>query len=183
MPEAIREELACGSGLALRRYDRSMVDALYEAGRESIEHMYPWMPWCHAELSREECAAWVDALPAQWQAGTAYEFAIFDRERYLGGCGINQVRGRDHLANLGYWVRASAARRGVASAATRALAAFGFRDLGLARIEIYMSVENARSRAVAEKCGAHFEGVMRSRIQLYDRRHDARLYSLLPGDG
>lgn len=58
---------------------------------------------------------------------------------------------------------------------------FTDRDLGLERIEIMMSVENQRRQRVAEKCGARFEGVMRSRLQLYDRRHDARRYSLLPG--
>jgi RimJ/RimL family protein N-acetyltransferase len=175
----MREVIEAGT-FTLRRYGESMVEELYEAGRESIEHMYPFMPWCHSDLSREECAGWIASLPANWRAGTAYEFAIFDGARYLGGCGLNQIRERDAVANLGYWVRSTAAKKGVATDAVRALAQAGFRDLELARIEIYMSVENERSRRVAEKIGAHFEGVMRSRILLYDRRHDARLYSLVP---
>ena len=177
----LRREILVGR-LVLRRYSEAMTDDLFEAGRESIEQMYPWMPWCHADLGRGECASWIAGLAGQWRDGTGYEFAIFDDERYLGGCGINQIRERDGVANLGYWVRSSAAGKGVASSAVQALAAFGFRDLGLARIEIFMSVENQRSRRVAEKCGARFEGVMRSRILLYERRHDTRLYSLLPED-
>lgn len=42
----------------LRRYAEAMTDDRFEAGRESIEPMYPWMPWCHADLTREECSAW-----------------------------------------------------------------------------------------------------------------------------
>lgn len=177
----IPEEISAGA-LVLRRYSEAMTELLFEAGRESIEHMYPWMPWCHAGLTREECAAWVAGLPAQWRDGLSHEFAIFEGPRYLGGCGLNQIRESDRVANLGYWVRSGAARKGVATTAVRALAGFGFDALGLQRIEIFMAVENERSRRVAEKCGARFEGVMRSRIELYGRRHDARLYSLLPED-
>ena len=37
--------------LVLRRYAEAMTDDLFE-------HMYPWMPWCHADLTREEFSDW-----------------------------------------------------------------------------------------------------------------------------
>ena len=52
-----REELRDGP-LVLRRYAEAMTYDLFEAGRESIEPRYPWMPWRHADLTREECSAW-----------------------------------------------------------------------------------------------------------------------------
>ncbi len=57
MAEELRAELR-GDRLVLRRYAEAMTDDLFEAGRESIEHMYPWMPWCHADLTREEFSDW-----------------------------------------------------------------------------------------------------------------------------
>lgn len=173
-----REELT-GGGLVLRRYTPDMAALLFEAARESIPDMYPWMPWCHADLVIGECREWLDSRAPEWRGDVSYDFAIFEGERYLGGCGLNQIRRRDGIANLGYWVRSSATRRGVATRALGLLSEFGFADLGLHRIEIMMSVENERSRRVAEKSGAVFEGVLRSRLRLYDEPHDARLYSLL----
>lgn len=168
-----------GRDLVLRRYTPDMAPLLFEAARESIGDMHPWMPWCHADLVIGECREWLASRAPQWRADVAYDFAIFEGERYLGGCGLNQVRRRDGVANLGYWVRSSASGRGVATRVVGMLAAFGFADLALHRIELMMSVKNERSRRVAEKSGAVFEGVLHSRLRLYDESHDARLYSLL----
>jgi len=168
-----------GRDLVLRRYTAQMAPLLLEAGRESVREMYPWMPWCHADLSLEECRKWIGSRAQEWRDDVGYDFAIFEGDRYLGGCGLNQVRRRDGVANLGYWVRSGAMGRGVATRVVGMLAAFGFTDLDLWRIEILMSVKNERSRRVAEKIGAGFEGVLRSRLRLYDEAHDARLYSLL----
>src|SRR5437764_6118705 len=45
-----------------------------------------------------------------------YSFAVLDQScgRFLGGVGINFINRVHQFANLGYWVRTSAAGRGVA---------------------------------------------------------------------
>jgi RimJ/RimL family protein N-acetyltransferase len=35
---------------------------------------------------------------------------------------------------------------------------------------------------VAEKAGARFEGVLRARLRLHGRTHDARMYSFVRGE-
>ena len=97
-----------------------------------------------------------------WKTGTSYNFAIFDVTdgSYLGGCGLNQINSIVNMANLGYWVRTSRTKRGVATAATLLLAQFGFEELNLKRIEIVVNVNNVVSQRVAEKAGATREGVL-----------------------
>jgi len=46
-------------------------------------------------------------------------------------------------------------------------------DAALVRLEVVVSVENAASLRVAEKAGAIREGVLRSRLLLHGRMHDA----------
>ena len=70
----------------------------------------------------------------------------------------------------------------MATAAARCLAAFGFRQLGLLRIEIVVATANTASQRVAEKLGATCEGVLRNRILVRDRVHDAVMFSLIPSD-
>lgn len=89
---------------------------------------------------------------------------------------INQV---DRVANLGYWVRNSCLRGGVATRAALLLSNFGLCELKLNRIEIVVAVENLASQRVAEKVGALREGVMRNRLLLWGKPHDAIMFSLI----
>ncbi len=168
----------------LRPYRSEDSEALYDAVIESLAVMLLWMPWCHANYSRKESQEWVASRPEAWAQGEAYSFAVTDARdgTFLGGCGLNQLNSIHQYANLGYWVRASAWGRGVATAATQLVAQFGFQELGLQRIEILMVVENKASRRVAEKAGAQYEGRARHRLYVRDEARDAFQFSLLPAD-
>ena len=82
-------------------------------------------------------------------------------------------------ANLGYWVRSSAASKGVATAATKLTRDWGFANTDLVRIEILVATGNIASRRVAEKSGALYEGTLRSRLTVHGTRHDAAMYSFV----
>src|SRR5207237_152037 len=78
-----------------------------------------------------------------------------------------------------YWVRSSAARRGVAAAAVRELIDWAKANTDLHRLEILMAVGNAASIHVAEKIGGVREGVLRSRLLLHGEFHQAVLFSVI----
>jgi len=48
--------------------------------------------------------------------------------------------------------------------------------------EVVMSVENEKSRRVAEKMDAHYEGILLNRMVVGKAIYDAHMYSLLPSD-
>ena len=164
----------------IRRYRRGDAEAMREAAVESIREVFPWLPWCHPAYSLDESRAWIERCEVTWEEGSEYQFAIVDRaERILGGCGLNQLRLEHRNANLGYWVRTSATRRGVAVAAAAQLARFAFRETSLVRLEIVVDVDNAASHRVAEKVGALREGVAHDRLFVHGRARDAVVYALL----
>ena len=164
------------AGIRIHRYRESDIDRLYEAVIESRDELSPYMPWCHPEYARRDSEQWVHQQLVHWDQGKEYQFAIEDAAtgRYLGGGGLNELSRLNKRANLGYWVRTSAAGRGVITRASALIARFAIYHLGLARVEIYMSVENLASIRVAEKLGAQREGVLRKRILLHDRSHGRR---------
>lgn len=176
-------ELTDGT-IRLRPY-RGEEDAreLYESVRESISEMQPWMPWCHADYSIEESREWLATRGEAWERGTDFSFRISDArsDRQLGGAGLNQLN-LHRAANLGYWIRTSAAGLGVATRAARLVARFGFEELKLVRIEIVAAVGNLASQRVAEKVGAVREGVMRKALLVHGTVHDAVLTSLVEED-
>jgi len=170
--------------VTLRRYQPDDAELLFEAATESSTEVYPFLEWCHPDYQIEESHNWIALVYQKWMKGEWFDFAILDTNthRFLGGCGLNDIRLPQYTANLGYWVRSSATRRGIATEATRLLAKFGFEHLGLQRVEIVVAEENLASARVAENCGAIREGTLRNRLFLHGANTDASLYSLIPSD-
>ena len=168
----------------LRPYRLDDADGLYAAARESIAEVSPWMKWCHADYSIEESATWIEQCAERWQQGTEYNFVIADSMggSFLGGCGVGYINQVDRVVNLGYWVRTSRTRQGVASTATRLLARFGFEELKLNRIEIIAATGNLASQRVAEKAGATREGILRNRLVVHENVYDMVMFSFIPQD-
>ncbi|TAL73046.1 MAG: N-acetyltransferase [Rhodanobacter sp.] len=174
----------CDSTVRLTPWALADAQDLLAAVRESVAGVGHWLPWCTPDYGPTQAEQWVATCRAQWRVGAAYAFAIraVDGGALLGSCGLNQLDHKHCLANLGYWVRSAAQGRGTATAAAQLVAAFGFRELGLARIEIVTLTDNLASRRVAVKLGARHEGVARHRLWAWNRAHDAAVYGLLPGD-
>jgi RimJ/RimL family protein N-acetyltransferase len=171
-------------GISLRRYQVTDIPLLYEAVRESISEISPWMPWCHPDYSMEDSETWVLARDEAWANEVEHSFVITDAQTgaFLGAVGLNQFN-RDHrFANLGYWMRSSRARRGAATTATLLTARIALRTMALQRIEILAAVGNRASQRVAEKAGAKKEGVLRNRLSIRGLPHDAVMYSLIASD-
>jgi ribosomal-protein-serine acetyltransferase len=181
----INRKITLTDGLiTLRPYEKHDIADAYEAVRESLPELMPWLPFAHPGYSLRETRAWVGQRPGEWRKGNSYDFIIADAGDgfYLGGCGINQISYANLYANLGYWVRTSRSGHGAAPAAARLLAEWGFRALGLHRIEIVVATGNARSLRAAEKTGAVREGTLRNKIAVGDKTYDAVMFSLVPGD-
>ena len=167
----------------LRRCVPEDAKEMFEAVRESIEEVYPWVPWCHPDYEMSECQEWLSQQNQYWKEGKKCSFTIRNqREHLVGGCGLNHLKPEDKVANLGFWVRSGNTGKGYATAATKLLAKFAFDHLDVKRVEVVAAVKNIPSQRVAERAGAKREGILRSRLFLHKQSHDAIMYSLVPED-
>ena len=157
---------------------------LYEAIRESLTDLKPWMSWAHDGYLREEVENFIKITRARWEERTLFTFAIVDAGNgdILGGCSLSNKHPVYHYCNVGYWVRTSRHGSGIAGSAAQLAARYGFEHAGIIRAEVVMAVENDKSRRVAEKIGAHYEGILRNRMVVGKAIYDAHMYSLLPSD-
>jgi ribosomal-protein-serine acetyltransferase len=176
-------ELSDGK-VTLRRFSHADAQPLYEATRESLPQLQPWMRWCEPDFSLWDSAAWIDYALGAWERGEAYNYAILGPAggRFSGSIWLSHVNRKHRHANLGYWVRVSAWGGGVGTAAARLLASAAFSELGLHRLEILLAPGNTRSERIAQKLGAVREGLMRQRLYLEGQYKDAVLYGLLAPD-
>ena len=176
-------ELAAES-LCLRPWREADAPGLLSAVHESATAVGRWLPWCRADYTAEDAAAWIAHCQAGWRSGVLFAFAAVatDSGDVLGGAGLSQRSQLHRCANLGYWVRQSRQRQGIASTAARLVAHFGFERVGLIRIEILVLPDNTPSRATAASIGAQFESIARHRLWSREQARDAAVYSLLPRD-
>lgn len=167
--------------IVLRPYEPSDAWDLFEAARESIQEMRPWMPWCHEHYALADSEQYIERTMRDWHMALEYSFCIRSAVdgTFLGGCGINRIDAMYQTGNLGYWVRSSRTCRGIATRATSLLARWAFDTIPLRRIEIICGVGNRPSRQVAVHVGAVEEGRLRARLLVHGVPHDAVLYSLL----
>jgi RimJ/RimL family protein N-acetyltransferase len=170
--------------LLLRRFRADDAQELCAAVHESMNELLPWLSWCHPQYSINDTNAFLEGRAAAFERDREYAFAIVERAtgRFVGATGVNQLDPASARANLGYWMRTSAARRGYATEATLLLAAWAFEALELTRIEIVAAVGNDASQRVAAKAGATRECVARNRLRVQGQPTDAVVFSLIPSD-
>ena len=170
------------AGLVFREFADADAKAFTAAALESVATVGRWMPWCTADYSETLALAWFAACRTAREAGSALEYGIFcqDSGDFLGGAGLNEIRPQHKFCNLGYWIRQSRQRQGIASRCIQALSAHAFAQLGLQRVEIVVAVGNHASEGVALKAGALREGVARNRLHIHGKSVAAHMFSLVP---
>ncbi|WP_405113322.1 GNAT family N-acetyltransferase [Micromonospora sp. NBC_01405] len=143
-----------------------------------------FLPGLPSPYTEADARWWVaEGAPAtRATGGAAYAVADPATDRLLGGVGLSNpvpVRGQ---AEIGYWLAPWARGRGVASAATRAMAAAAFAH-GTARLELLTHPENTASQRVALAAGFRHEGVRRAATPARDGgRHDRVCWVRLADD-
>ncbi len=180
----IPTELSDGT-ITIRTHKPSDVHPYFEAVRESVAEVSRHLPWCHQDYSIAEAREWIEKMiPRFWEQRSEYHFVITDAitGSVLGGCGLDGINWVNRTANLGYWVRTSRTRQGIATDASRLLARFGFEQLRLKRIDVVTSIENVASARVIEKLNPSEKRGINDNSPLKDGTSNTIMLSLFPQD-
>ena len=172
----------CAPGLLLRPFEPADAVAFAAAVRESSRTVGRWMGWCTPDYTAQQALAWFDVCAKAWADGSACEFGLFAEQggEFLGGGGLNLINRQHNYCNLGYWVRESRQRQGIASRAAGLLADYGLTRQGFTRIEIVVAEGNEPSHGVARKAGAEWESLARNRLVVGGVPVAASMFALLP---
>jgi len=113
---------------------------------------------------------------------TCYRMGIWIDEQIAGGLSLENIDPMHRRAMIGYWLSYEHEGQGLMTAAVRAIIDYGFGERALATLSLRAATDNKRSRAVAERVGMRYEGVLRQREWLYDHFVDHASYSLLASE-
>ena len=98
-----------------------------------------------------QMAAFVDRAGAEWRAGTAYRFAIVERDEPIGCADVDDIE--SGCGVIGYWLRRASWGQGLASEAAAAVGDFAFKTLRLTRLRSGHAADNPASGKVLTKLG------------------------------
>jgi RimJ/RimL family protein N-acetyltransferase len=167
---------------ALRAWRDSDLPSLVTAGQDPEISRWTRVPYPYGT---SDARAYLLQRHDSLHAGTAAPFAIVsaaDREHLLGSISLLRFSWKHARAEVGYWLARDARGHGHATRAVRLISDWGFRRLGLERLDLMAATENPASQRVAERCGFTREAMLRSYLLGKEGRQDMVVFGLLASD-
>lgn len=147
----------------LRSYQPGDGPLMNEAVNSSYDHLKTFMIWARPDTPLEES----EKLARQWRGKylLAEDFVIAivspSEERLLGSTGFHPHTYAPEIAEIGMWIRADAAGRGLGTAVLRAMLRWGLTEWPWQRLYWRCDTRNLASIRTAEKAGMRLEGTLR----------------------
>lgn len=167
--------------LVLRKLEKQDSADMYEyACREETTRYLLWNP--HPSINYTK--SYLTMVQRMYRSGGYYDWAVVEKEsgRMIGTCGFARLDERHGVGEIGYVLNRAFRQKGYASEAASAVIEFGFRRLGLNRIEGRYMAENEASRRVMEHCGMTYEGTLRQFMLVRGAYRDIGLCAILKKD-
>ena len=180
-PEAWRQ-----GDLLLRSFRPGDGPELNRATQSSFEHLRPWMAWASPDTTVEDSEAFAREGFARWLLGEEFGVAVWRDERLVAATGFHLRGGRrldDATAEIGMWVRADEAGKGLGTRLLQAMVDWADAAWPWRRLVWTCDGRNLASARVAEKCGFQLEGRLREPVAGDPLQRETTLvYGLLAAD-
>lgn len=148
----------------------------------SLEEACRYQPWGPNTI--EDSKVFVEQVlqAACQQPRKRYALAIEVNGSIIGAGEISVEDFQHQVGELAYIVHPAYWGQGIATGVAQLLIEFGFRELGLHRIQATCDYRNIGSAKVLEKVGMTKEGRLREHLLIKDGWRDSYLYSILESD-
>ncbi len=146
------------------------------------DHLGVWLEWGQTIQTLEQAQDFIKRGITRYAEDGLPWVGIWLEGRLVGGILFFPVDRQAKSTMVGYWLGADVGGRGLMSKALLAMLGFVFDDLGLNRLELQAHVENHKSRALAQRLGFQFEGVLREVWMLHAKQVDHAAYAMLRSD-
>ncbi|MEE6451995.1 GNAT family protein [Gottfriedia acidiceleris] len=167
--------------VSLRMLNIEDAQEFYNLTISSKAYLKEWLGWLDFIESVEDTAQNINARLKSFaeNGGIPRSFAIIYKGEIAGTIGFNDINKSNKIGTIGFWLGEHFQGKGIMSKAFKSIIDYGFKDLGLNKIEVSVAAENNKSRALPERFGFVEEGKIRHAEWLYDHYVDHIIYGLL----
>jgi ribosomal-protein-serine acetyltransferase len=171
-----------GDDAALLPRTPAIAEPYHELLAANIDRLIRWLPGLDALPSIEATRADLAQRGQAWLDGSQLPLAIAVPAdggwRLVGEVNL-LIDKHIRSAEVGYWLDAGFAGRGLASRAVSAALDWAFGPLGLRRVKLFALADNEPSIRVAQRLGFTREGLFRAGAVVAGAEHDVVGYGLL----
>lgn len=148
--------------LQLRAFAPGDADALLALFAANRDRLQPSFPASVAQIvDRDGAAGYIAGRRAAWNAGIGFWYGMWEGDRLVGQIQIKNLDRELGRAELAYLVDRASEGRGLVSEAVGRIVEVCFDELALYKVFLRAIAGNARSAAVAKRCGFELEGTLR----------------------
>lgn len=173
-----RFALVVREGLTLELADPSLAAPYLALVERNLGRLARWEPWAGTPQSISGIRTFLAWQAQGFLSGTLVPLVITLGSEPVGSC-TARIDALDGTAEVGYWIDESREGQGIAGASIRCLVEYLLERGDIGRVQARTAVDNVRSRAMLERLGFEFEGVLRSSQRIDGGRVDMAMYALL----
>jgi ribosomal-protein-serine acetyltransferase len=172
-------QLAVDDEICLVLAEPRHAEAMTELILRNQRRLARWEPWAEQPATIDATRAYIRAALEDFLKGRQIStiIALEQGRRFVGRCGM-RINLHAGSGDIGYWIDADYEGRGITSRAARALVTSAFVELELKKMDLRTSVKNKRSRALAERLGFAYEGILPAGLRFSNRSDDVALYGV-----
>ena len=160
----------------------SDADELFTVCDTNRKFLREWLPWLDRTRAVSDTRGFIENALRQRDNNQGFQALILVRGKIAGLVGYHRIDWTNRHTSLGYWLAESFQGRGLMTRSCQVLVDHAFAALNLHRIAIACAPGNTRSRAIPQRLGFTFEGVLRANEWLYDHYVDHEIYSQLQSE-
>ncbi|HKE52309.1 MAG TPA: GNAT family protein, partial [Actinomycetes bacterium] len=168
-----------GDGAELGQLEPWQAEQFAAAVDHARAHLAPWIPFAHTVTDAASARDLLQRFASDHASDTRHLYGIWRDNRLIGGAVFPRFDTKNGICELGVWLAPEAQGRGLITRAAHYLADWAIRVRGMSRVEWHVDPRNERSKAVAQRLGMRFEGVLRSAHVLAGERQDMEVWSVL----
>lgn len=159
--------------LVLRRFNQA-----------DLGDIIAWEESSGGQSPEAEARQFLDYCFREYRDGSAGPWGMELKESgvIVGNCGFSDIVFEKQCGEVNYYVAPRHRGKGLALEALKTLMQFGFRDIGLTRIQARCEVDNLSSERVMQKAGLRFEGLIEAVPSSKDPAAKQKLYAILEKD-
>ncbi|MGI9058393.1 MAG: GNAT family N-acetyltransferase [Ktedonobacteraceae bacterium] len=166
----------------LRLHEERYAPSYFALIDQNRAYLREWMPWLDYEQSSETTALYIRGTLQQFTDNLGFQSGIWYQGQIVGSIGFHPINWNNRKVEIGYWIGAAFAGKGLVTKACRTLVTYAFDVYGLNKVEIHCATANKRSCAIPQRLGFSQEGILRQSEWLYDHFVDMAVYGMLAQD-
>jgi ribosomal-protein-serine acetyltransferase len=155
---------------------------IFEIIQRDKNYLRRWLPFVDQTKHLKDTEKYIRTILSLPHRDQNAVYTIWYRGEIAGLAGFKEIDPINHKSEIGYWLAEKMQGKGIMIRTVGKMIDYGFRNMGMNRIQIKVAVGNIKSSAIPQKSGLLFEGIEREGEYHTDRYFDLEVYSILKAE-